>query len=52
MASTGINSCARYRPMIQDPEDRKTLKSVLYWIVLLLLVLLPPLIAIGLLASM
>jgi len=33
-------------------EERKTLKSVLLWIALLLLILLPPLIAIGLFASM
>ena len=33
-------------------EEGKTLKSVLLWIALLLLILLPPLIAIGLFASM
>lgn len=38
--------------MILKPEEGKTLKTVLYWIVLLLLVLLPPLIAIGLFATL
>jgi hypothetical protein len=38
--------------MILNPEERKPWKWVIYWIVLLLLVLLPPLIAIGLFASL
>ena len=52
MAFTGNNSRVTYWPMILKAEERKTLKSVLLWIGLLLLVLLPPLIAIGLFASM
>jgi hypothetical protein len=38
--------------MILEPEEGKTLKRVLSWIALLLLILLPPLIAIGLFASL